>query len=244
MIRAITVCVDYHDILNLTLPYNRSFYEDIMVVTSSADKRTIDVAQQHGAQVHITEAFYGRKAVFNKFAAIEEALDVMGRRGWILLLDADVVIPKQRQPINLVPGKLYTPHRRIVPTIPTEIPIEKRWRRFKRTMVNEEFAGYFQLFHADDPVLGASPWHDINFTWAGSADSFFNARWKESSKVRPPFEVLHLGPPFVNWAGRVTPYIDGSLPEDIAKKTEIRDVLKRARRFQPADDKFKMEKIE
>lgn len=65
--KAITVCVDYSDILSLTLPYNKHFIEEIMVVTSMKDQKTVDVALEHGARVHQTDTFYRRNAHFNKF---------------------------------------------------------------------------------------------------------------------------------------------------------------------------------
>jgi hypothetical protein len=109
-------------------------------------------------------------------------------------------------------------------------------------MNNEEFAGYFQLFHASDPVLQRTPWHETDWTWAGGADSFFHQKWSESNKVRPPFEVLHLGPPFINWCGRVTPFADGTTPEKAMLRNEHRMMLLKNRR-ENKQDRYKAEKL-
>src|SRR5580692_269178 len=91
--KAILVSVDYADILAVTLPYNRHHFDEVYVVTTpgSEDGR---VAKQLGAEVWGTTAFYDDGAVFNKWKALEEALDVMGRDGWLCVMDADVLWPK------------------------------------------------------------------------------------------------------------------------------------------------------
>lgn len=228
--RTILISVEYGDILNLTLPYNMPFFSEVMVVTTSIDHETIDVAQRCGAQVHTTDAFYRRRAIFNKFAALEEGLDVFGRHGWMLIMDADIVIPQRRHEFAPQIGQIYIPRRRILARIPRKIPEERTWRTLKCPMLNEEFAGYFQLFHADDPVIGPAPWHKTDWTWAGGPDSFMHAKWDLRNKIRPPFDVLHLGEPFRNWAGRVTNRIDGTRHPDAIKRRGIHQSLLNARR--------------
>lgn len=243
MISAITICVEYHDILDLTLGYNKSFYDRVLIVTSLTDQKTVDVCAKHDVPVHQTNAFYERNALFNKFAAMEEGLQILGRDEWILVHDADILIPQHRPEFNLRIGNLYTPHRRIWDPIPSEVPEERLWRTKRRTLANEEFAGYFQLFHGSDPVLMEKPWFQTDWTWAGGADTFFHERWPANKKVRPPFEVLHLGPPFTNWAGRTNAFLDGTIPEDAQKRTEIKDMLLKARRTSSRGGRFLKEKI-
>lgn len=243
MISAITICVEYHDILDLTLGYNKSFYDRVLIVTSLTDQKTVDVCTKHDVPVHQTNAFYEKNAIFNKFAAMEEGLQVLGRDGWILVHDADILIPRHRPEFKLRIGNLYTPHRRIWDPIPNEVPEERLWRTKRRTLANEEFAGYFQLFHGSDPVLMEKPWFQTDWTWAGGADTFFHERWPASKKVRPPFEVLHLGPPFTNWAGRTNAFLDGTVPEDAQKRIEIKDMLLKARRTSTRGGRFLKEKI-
>lgn len=244
MTNAVIISVEYGDILGITLPYNLPFFSNCVVVTHESDLKTIEVCQANDVHVHCTDVFYKKKAVFNKFAALEEGLSVIGRRDWMLVLDADILIPHKRPEFKPRIGNIYTPHRRIWNPIPTAVPEERLWRTKKRTLANEEFAGYFQYFHAEDPALqGQNTWYETDWTWAGSADSFFHEKWPASRKVRPPFEVLHLGAPFTNWAGRVTPFIDGSVPEDAQKRAEIRDMLLAARRTSSRGGRFMKEKV-
>lgn len=243
MVRAITVCVDYSDILEMTLPSHKSFVEETMVVTTARDTKTIDIAQSLGARVHITDTFYRKNAYFNKFGALEEALDVFGREGWLLIIDSDIVIPAERPTFIPQQGCIYTPHRRIKEDISDGVPEQRKWAQYKRPKVSEEFSGYFQLFHGSDAMLGPAPWHSIDWTWHGGADTIFYDKWPATKKVRPPFEVLHLGPPYVNWAGRVSKYKDGTYDAKTKEREEARDMLLRSRKAAGPLDRFRKEKL-
>lgn len=236
--RAIMVAVNYTDLLSITLPYNRHHFEEVYVITdlSTTDCEIGRVCDDSNAKMLTTDLFYDRGATFNKWAALEWGLDQMGRHGWLCIMDADVLWPKdlsisefedvQTGPshwtvlkigeLKLRCGRLCTPRRRMWdgwPRLPFEIrgpigayptwtPPESEWARFPLHRQDKEFAGYSQIFHADDPVLGPPPWHQTDWKHAGGADSFFQAKWPEAKKVRPPFEVLHLGQSGKNWFGR------------------------------------------
>lgn len=242
--RQITVCVDYADILELTLPAAKKFSSEIMIVTAARDEKTIALAQEHDVLCHVTDMFYRRGAHFNKFGALEEALDVFGRHGWMLIMDADIVVPEKFHDFEQQEGCIYTPNRRIKEDLSDGIPEQRKWSRYKRPRVNEEFAGYFQMFHASDRVLGRPPWHAVDWTWAGGADSAFHNKWPPMKKVRPPFEVLHLGPPFTNWCGRVSPYRDGTCDEKAKLRSEAKEMLLRSRKQAGSIDRYKSEKLE
>lgn len=277
-LRMIMVSVDYIDLHSITLPYNRHHFRDSLIVTSKADEkdgRILDLAQDNSAELFVTDAFYDDGARFNKWKALEQGLDVFGRHGWICLIDADVLWPKNLElydtsngnlatnsingntPMILERGKLYSPLRRIFPfsemnkqwihvipqptnpfcqpdpIAPTELrcfPSEEQWSRYPIHRNVGEWAGYTQIFHASDPaLLTPPPWHEINWKHAGGADSFFQARWKSENKIRPPFEVLHLGNAGENWMGRSSPYLNGggTHPESEQRRKELADVWQR-----------------
>lgn len=214
--RAIMTCVDYSDLLSVTLPYNRHHFKEVWVVTCTRDTATQDIALQHCAKLHITDAFYDDGASFNKWKALEQGLDAMGRRGWLCIMDADVLWPTRvqanaqyetvkwwipnRPTMQQDCGQLCTPLRRMCPD-EMFVP-EADWSKFPLHRNMNEHAGYSQVFHADDPALsGCTTWHELNWRHAGGADSFFQARWPKELKLRPPFECLHLGPAGTNWCG-------------------------------------------
>lgn len=246
--RAILVSVNYHDYLSITLPYNQKHFESVMVVTSFQDKQTQELASYYDVDLFVTDAFYDDGAYFNKWKALEQGLDAYGRYGWMCIMDADVLWPKHHDPFKLTFGNLYTPFRRMLETFNGEIPAEYNWEKYPRHRQQTEFAGFTQVFHADDPVLGDPPWHQTNWKHAGGADSFFQAKWPKTHKIRPNFEVLHLGPNGTNWCGRASSYLDGSKPEEASKRVEaLNDMMKQRRLSRHAGgftgDRFAHEKL-
>jgi len=211
-IKAITVSVNYDDLLRVTLPRMKSHFDSILVVTDNKDRATHRVAEKYGAAVYRTDAFYRHGAVFNKGLAIEEAFDQIGRRGWILLVDADIILPPD---VDLSecddPERLYSPYRRLL-KCPSDLTYldHQSWSTLERGPEgtrNDEFAGYFQLFHADATPLKVKPWYGIGWRTAGGCDSEFWWKWDREKLTRPSFEVLHVGQPNRNWKGRVTPRV-------------------------------------
>lgn len=140
-------------------------------------------------------------------------------------------LSKPGQSFHIERGQLCTPLRRMWDDWPTckldwdrcskddnSIPPEYLWPEFPVHRNVNEWAGYSQIFHAEDPALGPPPWHEINWTHAGGADSLFQRKWPAHLKVRPPWEVLHLGSAGKNWMGRATPRADGTVPEGAEEK--------------------------
>ncbi len=223
---AVIVCVDYWDILELTIPYNHHNFSRIVVVTSSNQVIPLWI-ENYNITIHITDKFYENGAIFNKWAPLEQGLELAGDE-WICILDADILIPQRNlvkdwgqnllNTDRLIVGNLYTPLRRMCTNL--VIPDETRWGNFPIHQNVKEWSGYFQLFHASDPVLGPRPWHETNWIHAGGADTFFQAKWPQSNKKRFVWEVLHLGLEGRNWCGRVTPHADGSVYEwgDVIEK--------------------------
>jgi len=222
--KAVLVCVDYADFLALTLPRNIHHFESVTVVTTSTDTATLEVCKSLGVVSHTTDKFYLGGAHFNKFAALEEGLDVCGRDGWLCVMDADIVWPKiLSSDFEPKIGNLYTPRRRMLRTNYFQIPAEEEWNTIP-LFGNEQWIGYTQIFHGSDNHLGKPPWYGTNWRHAGGADSFFQSKWNSPDKVRPSWEVLHLGDEGRNWCGRITPYADGTCPsESPARLAALRD---------------------
>lgn len=283
-LNAILVSVDYHGELSLTLPYNRHHFDRVMIVTSPADIKTQLICQAHSAEMYITDAFYRNGAMFNKWLALEEGLDVFGRDGFLCIMDADILWPKKVE-LELKEGYLQTPCRRMWEDWPSkkrhiattmyasDIPPEHLWHIFHLHPQQHEWAGYSQIFHASDPVLTCSNcgckidqhkhirtdqgiqfpnlytectkpvWHLTNYISAGTADSFFQAKWTPDKKIRPNFDVLHLGRAGENWMGRVSNYIDGTAPPEAEKRRSRLNEMFANRRGKSGMDRFKHEII-
>lgn len=235
---AIIVCVDYWDYLRITLPHNRHHFNHILVVTSPNDIKTKELCEKHGVAYLSTDAFYKQGALFNKWLALEEGLDVLGRQGWISILDADVILPETIYAPPLEIGNLYGPKRRMG----THPLPENKWGEVPLWEL-AEFSGFMQVFHGSDPHLPAPPWHQTDWLHAGGADTFFQELWPESNRIRLPFEVLHIGPNGKNWCGRVTP-IDGEVPKEAARRRQQLRQFMDVRRRTPRDQRtYSNEKI-
>lgn len=228
-IKGIVVCVNYDDLLAITLPRNLKHLSSCLVVTSLTDQRTVDRVKSVGCNIYQTDAFTRHGARFNKGLALEEAFDVTGRSGWIMVWDADTLLPPPLlAPMdNLQIGTLYSARRRILIN-PKEWSEHTNWERLP--IHNDRvFPGYFHLFHADDPVLVRRPWYDVTFSHAGGGDGYFQSRWTDTNKTRFPWHVLHLGPIDTNWHGRATDRIDGQPVEDQQESKRLQDAYVRAK---------------
>lgn len=243
--RAILVCVEYGDILNITLPYNRHHFEEVMVVTTPQDDETQRVAQKYGARVYQTRAFYHGGAHFNKWRALEEGLDTFGRSGWLALMDADILWPQTlpeeitKQPYEI--GTLYGPYRYIWNDPRLPIPEESLWTHLHRYR-DFEYPGYTQIFNGADPHLPSRPWHETNWTHAGGADSSFQNLWPMNRKHRLEWPVLHIGQPWDNWAGRVSIRTDGKIHPLAAQRRDTLSKMLAARRT-PEGRNYAAEKL-
>lgn len=253
---AFIVCVDYHDYLALTLPYNRHHFRNVVVITTEQDKQTQNIGDKTFSDVYCTDAFYRNGANFNKFAAMEEAFDAYGRSGWICIMDADVLWPKhidwefqdpeKPQDVSrgtkcqMQMGNLYTPLRRMWEEVNPNLPQEPYWSQFPLHPQQVEWAGYSQIFHGSDPHLVSAPWHQTNWRHAGGADSFFQMKWPKENKLRPPFTCLHLGKAGMNWCGRATPMLDGTVPPEASERIAA---LRHMIRQRQASKSYQSEKL-
>lgn len=235
--RAILVSVGYDDLLAITLPYNRHHFKEVAVVTSPEDEATIRVALENRARVITTDAFTRNGAVFNKWLALEEGLELFGRKGQLTIMDADILWPKEigDRFSDYRLGYLVTPVRRLWLDPRDPIPPESEWPTLP-LFRDLEWAGYTQMFWCEDIVLPEPPWHQTDWIHAGGADSFFQQLWREQSKIRPSWECLHLGIPGQNWFGRATIRADGRIPDGAPQARQHLENMRLARIQDPRCD--------
>jgi len=216
-----TVCVEFDDLLAITLPRNMRHFDTTVIVTSSRDSRTCALAGQHGADVFLTEAFWDDEAIFNKGLALEKATSVLGvieKSDWIAVWDADTILPASADFSGLVPGNIYGATRRILehPKNADYYDAPAMWENLPRGIDSYPWGadrvtlgGHLMVFHTRDPVLDSGNWFPMDWAHAGGFDSDFIGKWPSSRQRRLPFDVLHLGLPGRNWMGRITDRLDG-----------------------------------
>ncbi|MHC4177850.1 MAG: hypothetical protein ACYSWU_10105 [Planctomycetota bacterium] len=208
----ITVCVGYDDLLEITLPRAMQHFDQVTVVTSE-DEVWVGTICGRPVGRYRTDVLYRHGASFNKGAALEEALAAMKPSGWICHFDADILLPKEMDLSAIQPGHLYIPRRRVCRNA-HEYTGQTDWSQWPLMQELYPFdCGCFQLFHAEDPVLATRPWYPVHWKHAGGSDTEFNGKWSDDKRHYLPFEVLHLGEPYMNWHGRQTRRLDGTLPE-------------------------------
>jgi hypothetical protein len=232
-IHAAVTCVDYADLLTRTIFENARILSSVTVATSPHDESEAKVLDRIGKlmyycdwHVHFTDAFTANGAVFNRGAAINEVVTNLIAKhpnDWILVLDADILFPPGlAETFDLLePGNLYGCRRRILqnyvgkravlhdPAYWVSLPMELD--RFP--------VGYFQLFHASDPVLQSQPIYPTHWRHAGGSDDEFQQKWPRQKKHWLPADVLHIGPTFQNWCGR------NNNPQTVSMMTQIRERL-------------------
>jgi len=226
--------VEYADFLSATLPRIRAECDRVVVVTNPRDRSTIRVANRHGVEVHVTDAWTADGAYFNCARAVESAMDVYGRRGWIMLLSADIVVPTGLLDEALTVGRLYSARRRMMDQWPTTVPDEASWAEFPyHPKMDVGMSGYLLLWHASDPHLPRrTPWQPVNWRHVGGSDTEFISLWQPDQQTWLTRDVLHLGVDGVDWCGRVQPFADGSIPAGAADRANaLASMLYRRRRL-------------
>lgn len=146
----------------------------------------------YGAKVFKTDAFYRHDAQFNKGCAIAECYESINPQDWVVFFDSDIVPElhwrRKLNAMTLESGKLYGSVRH-----------DERGRKMK----DDQAAGFFQLFNAQDPLAQVKPIVDTDWSHAGNYDSTFMLRWRNAGKLGQelPLHLIHLGRPGENWMG-------------------------------------------
>lgn len=203
-LRGLTVAVGewYARTLEICLVRNMRHLTECVVITSPQDDavRAV-VAAVPGARLSVTDAFTRHNTRFNKGLAIEEAgLDFMGRHGWILIHDADILLPDSLPLDSFQPGWLHGARRRMLED-PSRWHPGLRWAECP-VLRDGGPVGFFQAFHAGDPAIkDKRPWYDVSFGHAGGGDAYMMEHWPNSRRKVLPIDVLHLGKVDLNWMG-------------------------------------------
>src|SRR5690349_3227997 len=92
-IEAVITCVNYADFLAHTLPYNRSLFDKVIVVTSPEDQATQRVCEYWHVQTVVTDRMETHWGRFKKGCGVNDGLKQLDRDGWLVHMDADMILP-------------------------------------------------------------------------------------------------------------------------------------------------------
>ncbi len=91
-LEAITICVQYADILNETARHNKHIFDEFLVVTTPDDRDTRNVCKKYNLRTLLTNDGQN-KGNFHKGRMIERGLQHLSRDGFRCHIDADIVLP-------------------------------------------------------------------------------------------------------------------------------------------------------
>jgi hypothetical protein len=185
-LEAIIVCKDYSDFLSETLPLNLPYFDDVIVVTHPDDKGTQRVCAHHSVECVKTTDFHKDGNAFNKGRAINIGKNHLTQTGWLLHLDADIVLPHRFRNMldraDLNAKNIYGADR-------VNIYGYEAWQKFKTKLIPHHAEKWFVdpgFAHADKAPEGARfgarvihmeyGWIPIGFfqLWHGSQGHSYN----------------------------------------------------------------------
>jgi glycosyltransferase involved in cell wall biosynthesis len=226
-IEAVMVCVDYGDFLAWTLPQNKNHFDRLVVVTSSKDNYTQEICSFYHVECLVTDSFYDGGG-FNKANGINFGLNHLKKDGWVVHLDADIVLPPRTgqilRQLPLDPKGIYgidranifnfidwvkflqRPHNQHQ----TNGFLESKYEAGSRLLNLDRDGwipiGYFQMWCPSVSVVSKYP--DFH-RGADRTDALFPYNWKrEDRHLLPEIICYHLesenAPLGANWNGRKT----------------------------------------
>lgn len=216
----VLTCLGYADFLFFILPFAKSFAARVVVVTSPEDRETIAVCEHHGVVCVPTLAFFVGGGKFNKGAALNAGITHLERKSWVLIMDADILIPpgvrESLSSQNLRTDTIYGADRSNCDGLDTFRDCQRRGS-FVGLPTLARFGlqygtpplGYFQLWHGSQRPHG--PWYEESHTGADRTDILFCRSFDRREYL--PINVVHLDTDRhsygKNWLGRTSPRFIG-----------------------------------
>jgi len=241
-IEAVTTCVRYTDYLAHTILWNKQHFDNLVVVTDKADTWTQNLCEHHWTKCVVTDAFYANERAFVKSAGINAGLASLDCDGWIVHIDADIVLPPRTRELL---GRAVRDPETIYGIDRLNVTSFEDWLLYlSHPEIQFGKIGFvnFNCFPIGTRVVPEEGWSPIGFfqMWnprssgrfvypdhgaADRSDMEFSRQWpREKRQLIPEIIGLHLGTPRpkgggmgVNWRGRVSqPF--GPVPEILVRQ--------------------------
>lgn len=209
----IICCVDMSDLLETTLPFNKDYFDEILIVTSDKDQDTINVCNENGVKYITTDLFWQNNHQFDRGAAINYAYQFLKYKDWCLHLDADIILPKAfRKNLNLENLNKDLPYgisRKFIWT-------QKEYDLWNNRQIEDKdlsyieggyFCGYFQLWNFNAKRLQNIPLDKLYPSGNSTINTDIQFLYRFCPDINPKPEklsgyVIHLGPPGINNEGK------------------------------------------
>ena len=201
-IDVVIVSVNYNDYLILTLKENIKLFDNITVVTSSADTLCQEICRKYEVNCIVTDVMYENGSTFNKGKAINEGIKSIENPDIILLLDADIIVNSRINLSELSDEVLYTSERIILENYKTYTDYIEHGITKRSKLEGDKGYGFFQLFCINNTFIDKNKVYSEEHDDASYADIEFRDRFNIRQTISNP--CLHLGEAFRNWKGRIT----------------------------------------
>lgn len=238
-LEALSVCVSFHDVLAFTMLANKSHFDRMIVISDTADEQTKNLCSHHHVELIQTDQFYHSDQAFNKARGINVGLQRLSRKGWVLHMDADIVLPPRTRELlgnlPLDPKFIYGVDRMMCPdfaawirhmqnpvlqhtaetfVIPDAFPMGARVAPIQSGKLWMPI-GFFQLWHPNGSGVHDYP---MEHGTAGRTDMLHAMRWpRERRALIPELIAIHLEGPIPkgqkNWRGRRMGHFGPPQPE-------------------------------
>lgn len=228
-LECVVVCADYADYLGHTLPLNKRLFDRMVVVTPPEDLSTQRVCEFHHVETVLTDSLGTRWGDFCKGCGINDGLGRLGLDGWVLHLDADMVLPPLTREIlekaDLDPSMIYGADRHMIPDYATwqehvalprlqqedDVYVHTDAFPLGTRIATSDFGGYIPIgyFQLWNPSASGIRSYPEKHTDAGRSDMVFACQWPRRKRMLlPEIIALHLQseplPQGANWGGRTS----------------------------------------
>jgi hypothetical protein len=230
-IEALIVCLHYADVLAETLPSIKAAADSVTVMTRADDLRTVSVCSKAGVRWIFTDALNQKDGELLRVGnAINEGLGHLGKKDWVLSIDADIWLPPHTRKaldwISLDPSKLYGCDRlhcvgrstwdKVSSTrqlqqdcIVLPVPLRLGARICIPGDMGYMPSGFFQFWNPTFSGFKDYPSDSNRGTNDQGSDMHHARRWAAKDRILIPdfiaIELLTNTQPGANWHGRTTP---------------------------------------
>jgi hypothetical protein len=212
-IEAIIICKSYADYLDITLPINKKYFDNIIIVTAKDDYKTQEICFNNSLNWLVYDDFNKNGAKFNFGGARQFGLNHSKYRDWIVFIDSDVIIEEDFRDRLIDKDKFYGSYRRFIPTIRDYQDLtngKKKQEEFEAILGHG--CGFFQclnLNNSKSKQIGINNIYNDSFS-AEQCDINMLRKFcpfdiktsKYEDLVDMDIELWHLGDPGVNNNGR------------------------------------------
>ena len=220
-IDCVAVCIDYDDFLALTVDRYRETFDEVIVVTTASDERTIALCEAACVRCVLSPRVHFRGLDFNLPALINDGCGALVTPEWVCKIDPDIYLPKDAR--AHLDGSLDEPDtlwgtRRYFCDTPArfqEFSIDEDYGLLEPPYeeAGDDVIGFFQLFNVRSRYLRdrQKPYEEDHYAPPSlTNDRLFSSQWPPDRRRRLPFDVVHLGLEARgrNWKGRRSPRFD------------------------------------